>query len=205
MNTSPGQAVNHHADQPTLCGLVALLVGVITLMAGRGRARLPVDLAPVSDTDHIVDIGCGPGISARIAANRGARVIGVDPARVMLRLARICTRALPAVSWSRGSAEKLPVPDGWATVVWSIATVHHWRDVTAGLSEVRRVLAPGGKFLVIETHVRSNASNLTNHGWTDDQVQSFAAQCRTAGFDSVRIDQRPRGRYAVWVVQAERP
>jgi ubiquinone/menaquinone biosynthesis C-methylase UbiE len=205
MNTSPGLAVNHHANQPNLGGLVTLLVGVITLIAGRDRARLPVELASVSDSDRVVDIGCGPGVSARIAANRGARVIGVDPARVMLRLARICTRGLPAVSWWRGAAEQLPVPNGWATVVWTIASVHHWRDVTAGLSDVRRVLASGGKFLVIETHVRFNASNLANHGWTDYQVQSFAAQCRTAGFDSVRIDHRPRGRYAVWVVQAERP
>ena len=77
MNTSPGQAVNHHADHPGFGGLTGLLVGLVMLTTGRGRTRLPVDLAAPSDTDHVVDIGCGPGSSARMAARRGARVIGV--------------------------------------------------------------------------------------------------------------------------------
>jgi ubiquinone/menaquinone biosynthesis C-methylase UbiE len=205
MNTSRAQAVNHHADHPGFSGLTGLLVGLVMLIAGRGRARLPVDLAPLSDTDHVVDIGCGPGRSARKAAHRGAQVIGVDPAPVMLRLARTFTRKLPAVSWLRGAAEQVPVPDCWATVVWSVATVHHWRNVTAGLTEVRRVLASGGKFLAIERQVRADASGLASHGWTDSQVQSFAAQCRAAGFGSVRIDRRTCGRHVVWVVQAEQP
>jgi ubiquinone/menaquinone biosynthesis C-methylase UbiE len=205
MNTSPGQAVNHHADHPGFGGLTGFFVGLVMLIAGRGRARLPVDLAAPSDADRVVDIGCGPGSSARMAAHRGARVIGVDPSPLMLRLARTFARELPALSWSPGAVEALPVPDGWATVVWSVATVHHWRDVTAGLAEVRRVLAAGGKFLAIERRVRADATGLASHGWTDYQVQSFANQCRTADFQSVRIHRRTRGRHVVWVVQAERP
>lgn len=204
MNTSPTQAVNHHADHRGFGGLTGLLVGLVMLLTGRGRARLPVDLASLSDTDHIVDIGCGPGSSARMAAHRGARVIGVDPSPLMLRLARTFTRKLPALGWSPGAAEELPVPDGWATVVWSVATVHHWQNVTAGLAEVRRVLISGGKFLAIERQVRAGAAGLASHGWTDNQVQSFAAHCRAAGFDSVRIDRRTCGRRVVWVVRAER-
>jgi ubiquinone/menaquinone biosynthesis C-methylase UbiE len=205
MNTWPGQPVNHHADHPGFGGLTGLFFGLVMLIAGRGRARLPVDVAGPSDTDRVVDIGCGPGSSARMAGHRGARVIGVDPSPLMLRLARTVARKRPAVSWSAGAAEELPVPDGWATVVWSVATVHHWRDVTAGLAEVRRVLAAGGTFLAIERQVRADATGLASHGWTDYQVQSFADQCRAADFQSVRIDQHTRGRRVIWVVQAERP
>jgi ubiquinone/menaquinone biosynthesis C-methylase UbiE len=204
MNTSPGRAVNHHSDHPGFAGVTGLLAGLVMLTSGRRRARLPVDLASVSDTDHVVDIGCGPGSSVRMAADRGALVIGVDPAPVMLRLARTLTRKHPAVRWSQGAVEELPVPDGWATVVWSVATVHHWRNVTAGLSEVLRVLVSGGKFLAIERQVRAGATGLASHGWTDDQVKSFAAQCRSAGFDTVGVDRRTCGRHVVWVVQAVR-
>jgi ubiquinone/menaquinone biosynthesis C-methylase UbiE len=205
MNTSPSQAVNHHADHRGFGGPVGLLVGLVMLVAGRRRTVLPVDVAAPSDADHVVDIGCGPGSSVRMAARRGARVIGVDPSPLMLRLARTFTRELPTVSWSPGAAEELPVPNGWATVVWSVATVHHWRNVTAGLAEVRRVLASRGKFLAIERQVRADATGLASHGWTDHQVQSFADQCRAADFHSVRIDRRTCGRRVVWVVQAERP
>ncbi|MGH3435941.1 MAG: class I SAM-dependent methyltransferase [Sciscionella sp.] len=205
MNTSPARPVNHHADHRGFGGVTGLIAGLVMLMAGGARARLAVDVASVSGADRVVDIGCGPGRSVRIAARRGAAVIGVDPASVMLRLARICTRDHPAITWSQGAVETLPVPDGWATVVWSIATVHHWRDVTAGLAEVRRVLAPGGRFLVVERQVHADATGLASHGWTEHQVQSFAAACRAAGFDALRIDRRSCGRHVVWIVQARRP
>ncbi|MCV7399994.1 class I SAM-dependent methyltransferase [Mycobacterium fragae] len=202
MNNSQDQAVNHHADHPGFAGLTGLAAGLVMLLTGRARARLPVEVASVSGADRVVDIGCGPGSSVRLAARRGAQVIGVDPAPVMLRLARTFTRGHPAISWSHGAVEDLPVPDAWATVVWSVATVHHWRDVTAGLTEVRRVLGPGGKFLAIERVVRAGATGLASHGWTDGQAQSFADQCRAAGFDAVRIDRRAYGRRHVrWIVQ----
>jgi ubiquinone/menaquinone biosynthesis C-methylase UbiE len=205
MNSSSAPVVNHHADHPGFAGLAGTLVGSIMLIAGRGRARLAVELASVTETDRVVDIGCGPGNAVRAAARRGAEVTGVDPSPVMLRLARTFTRRQPMVTWSDGAAEELPVPDGCATVVWSIATVHHWRDVTTGLAEVRRVLGSGGRFLAIERQVRPGATGLASHGWTDLQAQSFATQCRAAGFNTVGVDQRTWRRHAVWVVRAVRP
>jgi ubiquinone/menaquinone biosynthesis C-methylase UbiE len=123
----------------------------------------------------------------------------------MLRLARALTRDRPAITWAECAAEDLPQPDGSATVVWSLATVHHWRDVTAGLAEVKRALAPRGRLLAIERRVRPGATGLASHGWTEQQAESFAAQCRAAGFESVRIEKHTPGRRAVFVVKAVRP
>jgi ubiquinone/menaquinone biosynthesis C-methylase UbiE len=131
-------------------------------------------------------------------------VTGVDPAPVMLRLARTLTRDRPVITWAWGAAEHLPLPEDSATVVWSLATVHHWKDVTAGLAEVQRVLAPGGRLLVMERQVRASATGLASHGWTHRQAESFAAQCREAGFDDVRVGTEPLGRRAVKVVNAIR-
>jgi ubiquinone/menaquinone biosynthesis C-methylase UbiE len=197
--------VNHHADHAGFGGAIGLMTALGILVMGRRNARLAVDLASVSDADRVVDIGCGPGNAARAAARRGARVVGVDPDPVMLRLARVVTRDDPRITWSQGSAEALPVPDGGATVVWSLKTVHHWKDVTAGLAELRRVLAPSGRLLVMERRVEPGATGLASHGWTEQQAESFAAQARAAGFDGVRVDQRPQGRGAVWVVRADQP
>lgn len=197
--------VNHHADHPGFGGPIGLMTALGMLVMGRGNARLAVDLAGVSGADRVVDIGCGPGNAARAAAARGARVVGVDPDPVMLRLARAVTRDSPSVTWSQGGAEALPVSDGWATVVWSLKTVHHWKDVTAGLAELRRALAPSGRFLVMERCVQPGATGLASHGWTEAQAESFVAQCRAAGFAGPRVEQRPKGRGAVWVVRAEQP
>ncbi len=203
MNTSSGPAVNHHANYSGCAGVAGLLAGIVMLLGGRRRARLAAELAGISRTDNLVDIGCGPGNAVRAAARRGARVTGVDPSAAMLRLARALARRRPSVTWSRGSAEQLPAPDDSATVAWSLATVHHWKDVAAGLAEVRRVLAADGRLLVIERRVEPGATGLASHGWTEQQVQCFADLCRQAGFETVRIGERTLGRRVLWVVQAD--
>jgi ubiquinone/menaquinone biosynthesis C-methylase UbiE len=203
MNDSPLPVVNHHADHEGFGGVLGLVTALAILIMGRRNARLAVDLASVSDADRVVDIGCGPGNAVRAAAGRGARVIGVDPSPVMLRLARAATRDHPNVSWSPGGAEALPVADGWATVAWSLRTVHHWKDVTAGLAELRRVLAPSGRFVVMERRVKPGATGLASHGWTEQQAESFAAQCRAVGFVGVRVGEQRHGRGTVWVVHGE--
>lgn len=204
MDVSSPSPVNHHAHHPGFTGATGALFGLIMVVMGRAKARLAADVASVADADHVVDVGCGPGTAVRAAAGRGARVTGVDPAPVMLRLARTLTRDQPSITWADGVAEDLPLQDGSATVVWSLATVHHWKDVTVGLAEVHRVLASGGRFLAIERQVRPGATGLASHGWTEHQAESFAAQCRTAGLQNVQIENQRTGRRAVWVVSGVR-
>jgi ubiquinone/menaquinone biosynthesis C-methylase UbiE len=197
--------VNHHADHPGFAGVTGLLIGLIMSLAGGAAARLAADLASVSGADSVIDVGCGPGTAVREAAHRGARVTGVDPAPVMLKLARTLTGDRPAIIWAQGAAEDLRERDASATVVWSLATVHHWRDVTAGLAEIKRVLAPGGRFLAIERRVPPGVTGLASHGWTAQQAESFAAQCLAAGFTAVRVENHTPGRRVLAVVQAIRP
>src|SRR5690606_9850026 len=105
-----------------------------------------------------------------------AEVVAVDPADVMLRVGRLLNRA-KGLRYARGSAEDLPVEDGWATVVWALATVHHWPDIDAALNEIRRVLAPGGRFVAIERQIVEGARGHASHGWTRAQAEAFAACC----------------------------
>ncbi|MEO3759251.1 class I SAM-dependent methyltransferase [Mycobacterium sp. B14F4] len=204
MSTPAGLPVNHHADHPGFSGVTGSLFALVFLIVGRAKARLAVDVAAVSPGDTVVDIGCGPGEAVRQAARRGAKVTGVDPASAMLRIARLVTRG-GAVEFKQGTAEDLPVPDRGATVAWSLATVHHWRDVGAGLGEAYRVLAPGGRLVAVERQSPQAATGLASHGWTRQQADSFAAQARSAGFDRVEVGAQKAGRRDVWVVTARRP
>lgn len=196
--------INHHADYPGFTGMTGLLVGLTMILTGGSIARLAADLAAVSDADRVVDVGCGPGTAVRAAARQGAQVTGVDPAPVMLRLARVLTPDRAAIAWVEGSAEELRLPDGSATILWALATIHHWTDVTAGIAEAKRVLVPGGRLLAIERWVRPGATGLASHGWTDQQVESFAAQCRAAGFTDVRVGKHRPRRRTFCVVRAAR-
>lgn len=181
-----------------------MLCGLIFLMMGRAKARLASDIAQVSPADHVVDVGCGPGTAARVAAARGARVTGVDPASSMLRLALLVTPRRRPVTWREGTAEALPVPDGSATVVWALATVHHWQNVETAVAEAHRVLSPGGRLIAIERQSPPDATGLASHGWTDQQAEAFGAVCRDAGFGDVHVAGQGKGRGAVWVVSGTR-
>jgi ubiquinone/menaquinone biosynthesis C-methylase UbiE len=181
-----------------------VLFGLIFLLTGRVMGRLATDHSRLTPDDRVVDIGCGPGTAARMAARSATRVTGVDPSQPMLRVARLVSRGRSTVAWAEGGAEALPVADGSATVVWALATVHHWRDVDAGLAEVCRVLAPGGRLLVVERQSPPDARGFASHGWTTEQAQAFAALCRAAGLTDVGVLGDRAGRKEVWVVSANR-
>ncbi len=184
---------NHHADHPGFAGATGLAAALGFLVGRDGDARLAAHLVGLRAGDRVVDIGCGPGVAARHAADAGADVVGVDPASVMLRVAK--RKPSSAVAWRIGTAEAIPVDDAWATVVWSIATVHHWKDVGASLDEIRRILAPGGRFTVLERRIDCGASGHASHGWIPGQAASFAAHCSDHGFVDVtqREDRSERG------------
>ena len=155
---------NHHADYPGFAG-VAGLVAALSMASGRkGDARLAVRLSGMGSSDTVVDIGCGPGVAVRYAARRGAMVTGVDPAPVMLRVARLLTWRPGEVRYVEGATEAIPLPEGSASVVWSIATVHHWSDIDAGLREMRRVLRPGGRLVAMERRTQRGARGHQSHG-----------------------------------------
>lgn len=179
---------NHHATHPGFAGVSGLVAAVSFLFGRRTAADLAIELSGLRSGDRLVDVGCGPGVAVQRAAAIGVEAIGVDPARMMLRVARARWRRVSGVDWRVGTAESLPVEDGWAQVVWSLATVHHWAAVDAALAEAHRVLAPGGRLVALERRIRDTAATGTaSHGWTVEQANSFAAHCRHQGFADVTV------------------
>jgi ubiquinone/menaquinone biosynthesis C-methylase UbiE len=173
------------------------------MTVGRGsRARAVADLAEVATEDRVLDIGCGPGAAARLAARRGAAVVGVDPSPVMLRFARwiSAARRVDGLDWRVGRAELLPLPDASVTIAWAISTVHHWDDPTAGLGEIRRVLAPAGRVLLAERLVQPGAHGHAAHGLTRDQADRLATRLAAAGFTDIHTDTRRAGRRTFLIV-----
>ena len=104
-----------------------------------------------------------------------------------------------------GAAESLPLDDQSATVLWSIASVHHWPALDEGLREVHRVLQPGGRFVAVERQTQPGATGHASHGWTTEQANAFAERCRGAGFADVRVEHHRVGQRKLITVIASRP
>ena len=115
----------------------------------RPAARVLVNRANVTRDERVVDVGCGTGNAALIAAGRGARVKGVDPAMRLLKVARgrAAARGLD-VTFVHGEAASLPLADASADVVLSNFGVIFASDAVAAADELARVTAPGGRIVL---------------------------------------------------------
>lgn len=180
---------NHHAHFPGFAGPAGLLAAASMVLGRQDNARLAERLSGLKPGDTVVDVGCGPGAAARHAARLGASAVGVDPAPIMLSVARILTRPSLSVRYLQAGVEVLPLPDASASMVWSIASVHHWIDLDAGLREARRVLRPAGRLVAIERLAEPGAQGHASHGWTAMQADAFAQQCLSHGFVDARVDR----------------
>jgi ubiquinone/menaquinone biosynthesis C-methylase UbiE len=103
---------------------------------------------------RVLDVGCGTGNLAGALAEWGASVdayVGVDLSPGMLGMA---APKFGAGGWPgaviAGSALALPVATGSFDTVLCASNLHYWPDAGAGLSEIRRVLRPGGRLLLVD-------------------------------------------------------
>lgn len=98
---------------------------------------------------RLLDIGCGTGNGALLAARHGARVVGIDPAPRLLDVARAHARAEKlSVDFVSGTAEKLPFDDNSFDDVLSIFALIFTPDPHESVNEIRRVLVPGGRVAI---------------------------------------------------------
>jgi ubiquinone/menaquinone biosynthesis C-methylase UbiE len=109
-------------------------------------------LAQVPAPHRVLDVGCGTGYLLRRLAARApdaAELAGIDPAAEMVQAARRAT-ADPRARFLAGTAEHLPEPDGAFDLVVSTTSFDHWADQQAGLRECARVMAPGGRLVLVD-------------------------------------------------------
>jgi ubiquinone/menaquinone biosynthesis C-methylase UbiE len=136
-------------------GLLGRLIGHVMAVENRERIEWTVNLLAVQPTDHILDIGFGPGISTKLLAAQATKglVAGIDISDVMVQQARGRNAAevrQGRVELQQGTVEKLPYPDSMFDKVLVINSLHHWGDKQAGLREIRRVLKPSGLIAIVE-------------------------------------------------------
>ena len=110
-----------------------------------------IEEAALRPGERALDVACGTGVVARLAAERvgpGGTLAALDVNPAMLSEARSIPSSGAAIQWYETSAEAMPFPDDAFDVVLCQLGLQFVADKKAALSEMRRVLVPGGRVLV---------------------------------------------------------
>jgi demethylmenaquinone methyltransferase/2-methoxy-6-polyprenyl-1,4-benzoquinol methylase len=141
---------------------------LISLGLDRGWRERTLDAIAVGPGDVVLDLACGTGDFAEAAAARGARVVGVDIAREMLRTAQ--RRRVPA-GFALCDGAALPLRDACASAVTCGFALRNFTSLPSVLAEVARVLRPSGRIGFLE--VGTPTGRLTRAGhrvWFEHMV-----------------------------------
>jgi SAM-dependent methyltransferase len=119
---------------------------------------MPVYERVFAETDvrpgtRLLDVGCGPGLAAQIAAQNGAHVAGLDAAEASLAIARERTSG---GDFRRGDMQDLPWADRSFDVVTGFNAFQFADDPLRAVQETRRVLAPGGRLAIVVWGARAD-------------------------------------------------
>jgi SAM-dependent methyltransferase len=90
------------------------------------------------------DVGAGTGIASRLLAERGLRVLAIEPNAEM----RAAAAPHPGIEWRDGTGEATGLPDASVALVMC-AQAFHWLHAARALAEFRRVLEPGGRLALM--------------------------------------------------------
>lgn len=139
-------------------------------------------LLPSASVGRLLDIGTGTGRLLELLGERATAATGIDASRAMLALARarLAGLALPNCSVRLGDMYRLPFADAAFDLVVLQMVLHYAEDPAAVLAEAARVLAPGGRLVVIDlaAYAASPRTLALAHRWpgfADDTLVALLA------------------------------
>ncbi len=171
---------------------------------------LPIAAEALEGVGRVLDVGCGEGQVARRLARQGSWVVGVDPAWTQVVVAGARGGG---PHYLQGRADDLPVASGGFDGVVVCLVLEHVDDLAAAVSEIARVLAPGGRLVLFLNHPllqTPDAAWVVDH--TVDPVERswrIGAYLDEVSFEDevekgvhIRFVHRPLGRYVNALVEA---
>ncbi len=168
----------------------------------RHRRRL-VEAAELRAGHRVLDVGCGTGtLAVEIRAEHPeVEVVGIDPdPKALARATEKARRRGVSVRFDRGFADEMPYDDASFDRVFSSMMIHHLdpKDKVNAFCEIRRVLAPGGRFEMIDfgnPHQPGGRVQRLFHAHprlSDSDETRVLAYMREAGFETVQVLDRRR-------------
>ncbi len=186
------QTIAEQFERPR--GLLGHITGWVMAhrASNRDRNRWTVDLLDIQPTDHVLELGCGPGLALQWCLDRAkdGRVVGLDHSETMLAQARARNRQ--AVRDQRldlrlGSLNELAASSEHFDKIYSVNVVQFLDDLGAAFSVFHAKLRPGG--LVATTYMPRGQNPDRAKAWK--LAEEVTRHMEQAGFVRIRTEELP--------------
>lgn len=149
-------------------------------------AMLPADAV-------IADLGCGSGAVSEMIAPFVKQVIAVDNSPAMLKAAKKRLENVNNVDVRRGELNALPIDDNTCSAAVVMLVLTYLTDFVAAIKEVRRVLKPGGRAIVVDLlpHDRDDFRRQLGQASLGFELEDFRTTLESAGFSHVLVQPLP--------------
>lgn len=166
-----------------------------------------IRLAALRPDERVLDVACGTGVVARLAAEQvGATgtVAGLDVNAGMLAVARSITSPGASIEWYEASAESMPLPDEAFDVVLCQLSLQFMSDKLSALQEMRRVLVHDGRMMLnvpgragqifavvaeaMRRHISPEAAGFVRHVFSLNDTSELRRLTSEAGFRDIAVD-----------------
>jgi SAM-dependent methyltransferase len=189
-------------------GAAAPATAAVLNAVNRRINRAAVEALAVQPGYRVLDVGFGGGVGLSLVLRTPAgRVMGIDISPEMVERARArFANAIAAgrLEVERAGVEDIPADSGSFDAVYAVNTIYFWPNVGGGLAEIRRVLAPSGRFVVaVYRNALRQASRfgVADPDFTARTPEDVGGLVRRSGF----VEVEPRRTTAGLVVVARRP
>ena len=171
---------------------------------GEPVARDLLDACPPHEGERVLDVACGTGVVARLAAEHTGRkgsVTGLDINPGMLGVARAV--APKGIEWCEAPADAIPLPDESFDIAYCQLGLQFFPDKPAALGEIERVLCTGGRMALnvpgptpdvfrimgeaLANHIKPELANFVNVVFSIDDANALGALIDDAGFNDVVV------------------
>jgi len=177
-----------------------------------------LEAADLRGSERVLDVGCGAGHTALAFAPDAAEVVALDLTEPMLEQGRQLARerGLTNLRFERGDVESLPFADASFDRVTSRYSAHHYPAPERALAEIRRVLRPGGRFLLVDivapetptadTFLQAIELLRDPSHVRDHRISEWVAMLEAAGFDAERCGTFPCDiDFTAWIQRMQTP
>lgn len=192
-----GSALHRFFAHPS--GKGGALAGILMAFKNARMNDLAIEVLDAWPADRILEIGFGHGdtISHLAAQAWAGYVAGVDTSEVMVRQARRRNRLAireGRVDIRRAGVSRLPFRNGRFDKVVATNCFQFWPRPEEDLREVRRVLRPGGRLLLVLRMRHPWRRKLVAPGFTSEEIEQVRTLVARAGFSGIHTESRRIGR-----------